>query len=382
MPVRKYNKYSAYYDTLNDHKAAYNLEKEQLYDTIEEVKNNSFKGKTQYEARILEAPVDSLGGTTSPASNTNAGSKKVFFAKVRLNDVEENMLQEPSQIADPRLRNRVIAQHKTALFSPPDGEDIKTMAPGDVVECNFSIDGPDNEGRQRGLQLTSNVVSRGSGNYSYTSTGAFGAFGAGSPTILSPDQQFFNSGLPPVSLEDQIPGANLPVDFNSRNVTRITSRVGPRISPISGKKVNHNGTDIGAVVGTPLYASFGGEVYISEGITITGEWKGGGFGNWVVLKHENVKTVGGEMKTLYLVYGHLDGSLVTVGQKVTKGQAFATTGNKGRSTGPHLHLEAYTGWPRSKDKRLDPVAVFGWESLFSEKGYYKKKEAKKKEEGK
>lgn len=398
MPVRKYNKYSAYYDSLNDHKAAYNLEKEQLYDTIEEVKNNSFKGKTQYEAQVLEAPVESLGSTTVPDSSTKSGSKKVFFAKVRLNDVEENMLEDPSKIADPNLRKRVIAQHKTALFSPSDGENIKTMAPGDVVECNFAIDGPDNEGRQRGLQLTSNIVSRGAGNYAYNSVGFGGSFNSNGPTLLGgpiggqpalPGQSpgivsgTGTAATNPVPVSEQISGAYLFIDMDSRGVTRVTSRTGKRISPVrEGKvEVTHLGTDVGAVIGTPLFACFPGVVIISEGTTITGVRKGGGFGAWVVVKHENIRDNSGKVLTLYVVYGHLNSSLVQVGQQVVAGQTVATVGNEGTSTNPHLHIELWSGWPRDKknlSNHLDIIDSFGWTDYFNEKEYFTRKDRRKK----
>jgi len=38
------------------------------------------------------------------------------------------------------------------------------------------------------------------------------------------------------------------------------------------------------------------------------------------------------------VYGHINRSLVQVGQRVAAGQVIAETGNRGQSTGPHLHI--------------------------------------------
>ena len=50
-------------------------------------------------------------------------------------------------------------------------------------------------------------------------------------------------------------------------------------------------------------------------------------------------------------YGHVNRSLVSVGQRVTAGQVIAEVGNRGRSTGPHLHIEVTTPDGRKIDPR-------------------------------
>jgi murein DD-endopeptidase MepM/ murein hydrolase activator NlpD len=44
-----------------------------------------------------------------------------------------------------------------------------------------------------------------------------------------------------------------------------------------------------------------------------------------------------------------------MGQKVLAGQVIAQSGNSGRSTGPHLHLEL-----RKSGKAVDPLSIAGW----------------------
>lgn len=88
--------------------------------------------------------------------------------------------------------------------------------------------------------------------------------------------------------------------------------------------VVHYGIDLANKIGTPIYAVTDGTV-ISSG-------PASGFGLWVRLQHP-----GGWIS----VYGHINRSLVYVGQKVKAGQEIAEMGNRGNSTGPHLHFEIW-----------------------------------------
>lgn len=84
----------------------------------------------------------------------------------------------------------------------------------------------------------------------------------------------------------------------------------------------HQGIDIAATEGTPIYAADGGVVTHSG-------WQGS-YGYMVEIDHEN------GYKTRY---AHSSKLLVSKGTRVYKGQHIADVGNTGRSTGPHLHLE-------------------------------------------
>jgi len=55
-----------------------------------------------------------------------------------------------------------------------------------------------------------------------------------------------------------------------------------------------------------------------------------GFGQWIRVKADD-----GTITT----YGHNDANLVSVGDHVAAGQMIGTVGNRGESTGPHLHFE-------------------------------------------
>jgi len=87
----------------------------------------------------------------------------------------------------------------------------------------------------------------------------------------------------------------------------------------------YNGVDYGMPSNSPLYASAGGTVIISKNSGYNG-----GYGNYVVIQHPN---------NTQTVYGHMNYTVVSVGQIVTKGQSIGFSGNTGKSTGPHLHFE-------------------------------------------
>ncbi|WP_024794646.1 M23 family metallopeptidase [Tomitella biformata] len=108
----------------------------------------------------------------------------------------------------------------------------------------------------------------------------------------------------------------------------LTSNYGSRWGTI------HGGLDIANAMQTPIFAVSDGEVIDSGPAS--------GFGQWVRLKHAD-GTVS--------VYGHIDSALVQVGQHVTAGDEIAKMGNRGFSTGPHLHFEI---WEHGTD-RIDPA---------------------------
>ncbi len=101
----------------------------------------------------------------------------------------------------------------------------------------------------------------------------------------------------------------------------ITSDFGGRPDPFTGADSTHNGLDIGAVTGTPIYAASGGKV-------IQASDKKNGYGKCVIIEHSS------GFRTLY---AHCSTLLVNEGQYVSVGQQIAKVGSTGRSTGPHLH---------------------------------------------
>ena len=101
-------------------------------------------------------------------------------------------------------------------------------------------------------------------------------------------------------------------------------------NPVPGALVTQaihgwNGVDLGAPNGTPIYAAAAGTVIVSR----IGGWNGG-YGNYVVIKHDN------GTQTLY---SHMSSDIVSVGDSVSKGQRIGAVGKTGEATGFHLHYE-------------------------------------------
>lgn len=111
--------------------------------------------------------------------------------------------------------------------------------------------------------------------------------------------------------------------FPVAGVSRITSAFGWRIHPISGQGRMHNGTDIGAPMGTPVLAAY-------DGVVSAAQWSGG-YGLMVTLRH-----LDGTQESRY---AHLSEMLVESGQEVARGDIIGRIGSTGFSTGPHLHFE-------------------------------------------
>jgi murein DD-endopeptidase MepM/ murein hydrolase activator NlpD len=99
----------------------------------------------------------------------------------------------------------------------------------------------------------------------------------------------------------------------------------------------HWGIDLAAPMRTPEYAAGDGVVLRAGAAS--------GFGLAVYILHEN-----GDVT----VYGHMDSILVKPGQYVEAGETIALLGQRGQSTGPHLHFEVHQGG--EEGKRIDPVA--------------------------
>ncbi len=117
----------------------------------------------------------------------------------------------------------------------------------------------------------------------------------------------------------------LPLDNDSY---WVSSEFGKRKNPFSGEMKNHNGIDLAAAEGTPVYA-------IKDGAVYTAIENDKEFGNYIILSHDQ-----GKMTS---VYAHLSKITVERYQYVKKGTVIGYVGQTGMATGPHLHFEIRQG---------------------------------------
>jgi len=102
----------------------------------------------------------------------------------------------------------------------------------------------------------------------------------------------------------------------------ITSPFGMRIHPIHKVERFHEGVDMAAPQGTPIYAA-------KEGKVTTTSYQAGGAGYYVSINH------GDGFASIYM---HMTNYIVKPGQHVSTGQVIGYVGSTGGSTGPHLHF--------------------------------------------
>lgn len=120
--------------------------------------------------------------------------------------------------------------------------------------------------------------------------------------------------------------------------TWVTSKFGQRIDPVTKKVTQtHNGIDLHAPMGTPVFAPADGVAYLS--ISDAG-------GNQLVIHHTNDYKTG---------YAHLKSRVVSHLKPVKKGDLVAYTGNTGsHTTAAHLHFTV----TNPKGVKVDPLTIF------------------------
>lgn len=98
----------------------------------------------------------------------------------------------------------------------------------------------------------------------------------------------------------------------------------------------HPGIDLTSFYGTPIYAA-------ADGTVIEAGWSTIGYGNTVVIAHDN---------GFVTRYAHMSSLKVQKGQYVTRGSELGGAGCTGHCTGVHLHFEVW-----EDDQSINPLQV-------------------------
>ncbi|MBB4674228.1 M23 family metallopeptidase [Crossiella cryophila] len=133
-------------------------------------------------------------------------------------------------------------------------------------------------------------------------------------------------------------------DAEARRPMFVSPAKGVFTSGFGGRwGTTHYGIDIANRLGTEIVAVADGEV-IEAG-------PASGFGLWVRVQHKDGTIT---------VYGHMDRITVKEGQKVKADQQIATMGNRGFSTGVHLHFEVWS----PSGKKINPLPWLNERGVF------------------
>jgi murein DD-endopeptidase MepM/ murein hydrolase activator NlpD len=144
---------------------------------------------------------------------------------------------------------------------------------------------------------------------------------AASALALAPSPLLTSAGSMNTSVSVSAPYAGLA----ALRAQRTTSAYRGFSGGGGGVMAMHEGVDLVAAMGTPVYAA-------GDGIVV-GARPNGRYGNWIDIEHAGPR--------LATVYGHLSAYApgIAPGVEVKRGELIGFTGSTGRVTGPHLHFE-------------------------------------------
>jgi len=114
----------------------------------------------------------------------------------------------------------------------------------------------------------------------------------------------------------------------------LTQNYGKTPFSYNYKGDHHNGVDFGAPAGAEVISSEKGRVIAIGDQDIYPACRGGAYGKYIVIEHDN---------NLTTLYAHLSRQVVQKGDAVKRGQLIGYIGRTGYATGPHLHFTVYAG---------------------------------------
>lgn len=279
--------------------------------------SDSYSDFEAMESEVTESQSENLTDS-SIAEEATPQSESDTYVEELIQDIEEISETEQSVMRQELLEelDQISQENSDLVAYRPDGSYIDEQG---AINPEFNAEFiQTDESEQAGLPIPQStdisadntliaVAPLGAENYSSPAQPATGR-------VVSPD-------LPPLpGAENFVPSSEATFDgylWPARGV--LTSGYGWRWGRM------HQGIDIAAPVGTPIYAAAPGVVEFSG-------WNSGGYGNMVDIRHPD----GSKTR-----YAHNSRNLVRVGQRVAQGHQIAEMGSTGYSTGPHVHFEIH-----------------------------------------
>lgn len=155
-------------------------------------------------------------------------------------------------------------------------------------------------------------------------------------TVIETQRNFLRKVLREETLSDQCFDVKKPIN------SVMVSRFGSYRKLPTGFQYFHQGVDLRARTGTPIYSMSRGKVRVADNFVVAG--------NAVIIEHGF---------GIFSKYYHLDEILVSVDQEVEMGQLLGKAGGTGRVEAPHLHWEV--SW---KGLSIDPLEFIDlWSSV-------------------
>ena len=130
----------------------------------------------------------------------------------------------------------------------------------------------------------------------------------------------------------------------------ITQHFGETVTDPKG----HTGIDLYQPIGTPIYASEGGDI-LAAGI-INNAYGNTAYGKCVLIDHKN---------GYYTFYAHMNDIKVQKGMSVISGAVIGTVGATGNVTGPHLHFEVRNNPIWNRNNFIDPESIINFNNETS-----------------
>ena len=155
--------FDKYFNSIQDKASRYYRRLADLDDLIYDKYFNKFRGKTVFEAEVLSNPGE------VPAEGSTANTDLFIPLRVRIKDIHDNRLPDPydavkgitDEVKKLNEFRKLILSHPVAY---PDTKNLMQSAisqgltQGSIVEVYFAEEGPDFNGRMRGLRYRQVIV--------------------------------------------------------------------------------------------------------------------------------------------------------------------------------------------------------------------------------